>query len=118
MLCPDNDLCGVGRTDTLFANRPQPTSQMLGALIMAIGAGVTVVGSILLIWRNVDLREKEQIKSVHHLVKLALSGSGTKLDQSSETRIARNREHALNWSKATARVFKVFDLDNGGTIDY
>jgi len=122
MLCPDDELCGVGPTEPAFSTRPSPTIQTIGTLIMALGAALTLLGSAGSIWYFKEARDREQVKSVGALVDLALRSQSLADEKDppadKSAHIERNKDHAANWNAATARVFRVFDLDSGGSIDY
>jgi hypothetical protein len=117
VLCPDSDTCGWGRTTSRFQSRPEPTAQSVGAAIMAVGAILTVLGSIVFIIYHVEKRQREQILTVSSLVELALKAAGNDADNDADndahnsepadesSRIERVREHAVKWHLATSRVF-------------
>ena len=123
-LCPQTDLCGENTRSAAFAARASVmyggvTMADLGNTLTALCMALTVVVSLCLILYRSRMVSLEQLASVNDLVTLALANL-KELSQDDDHRSTELsvRDRSDKWSAATERVFKVYDLDGSGSVDF
>jgi hypothetical protein len=127
-LCPDHTdvtraqegRCGVGPSDVAFRGRPEPTNLNLALIIGVSGTALTAITSITLVWVHVASVIREQILSVADMMDLALLHAHLDAEDLKDVVDAHAVQTKLGvgWAKATERVFKAYDLDSSGAIDF
>ena len=122
-MCPDTDICGLGSSTEEFRDRENLTGRMrmdnVAALVIALGLTLTAIISVIAIWWRMRKLEGEMVNSVMDLVALALRNTTEEMRPGEENMGREEIEHRRQkeWAKATERVFDVYDLDDGGSID-
>jgi hypothetical protein len=133
-LCPggDDSVCGLGRSHQRYLDRERVTGRTsnynIAVYLATFGVAWTILLSAALIWVRVIRVAREQILSILCLLELLdelgrpaaaesseLSNHGSGGNDHSEE---HTRKLASQWAGATERVFKVYDLDDSGAIDF
>ena len=130
-LCPDTELCGVGTGDPRFWERgsypgfkalnvfPGMTMSNVAAIFGVFAAIATFVLSFVWIALRFRYVAKEQVYSIMGLIQMmgTLANPTPTRAERDMTEEERQQYRALEWQKATERVFNVFDLDDSGSVD-
>jgi len=126
-LCPDTDLCGIAPQDPRFTEIYERTGRVslatTGRLMAWIGMILTTVGSFVSVFMRTRQVQLEQLRSVANLVRIAMDEPASKSSKSVQSLVRKEYEdevkmHASMWEEATERVFRVYDLDDSGGVDF
>ena len=117
--CPDADdsidICGKGRYSDSFKKRERAFTYSVAALGV-VGTTLTVALTVYWIRREYRRVNEKQVTAISELATQAAKLKELTASQNASTELLNEREQALLYS--CQRVFKAFDLDRGGSIDF
>jgi len=118
-LCPGSSLCGLGANDPLYREHANDSDiTRLAAWVGVCGVICSVIVAILWIMLRFRNVAREQVFSVVGAVALAYRGSNITKEEEGLTESERMQRRAVEWSAAAERLFKAYDLDASGSIDF